>query len=71
MKTKPKSKNFKLQPPTSTINIKVLSGTHLGSGSVRIILITQNTTKQDRIGNYVGFGSGSVRIFGFGLFAQP
>ena len=37
--------------------------------------ITQNTKKQDPIGIYVGFGfifigSGSVRIFGFDLFAR-
>jgi len=96
MKTKPKSKNFNLQLPPSTINFhiidnyfrcsiyfeyilgieimfgtsffwkfwmfRVLSDIHLGSGSVRIILITQNTIKQDLIGIYAEFGSGSVYL---------
>ncbi|KAL0838335.1 hypothetical protein Bca101_090225 [Brassica carinata] len=75
MKTKPKSKNFNLQPPPSTINLhiidnyfRVLSDIHLGSDSVRIISITRNTIKQDPFGIYTGFGS--VRIYfyriGFG-----
>ena len=54
----------------------VLSGTHLGSGSVRIILITRNTIKQDslifmsgldRFG-FIFTGSGLVRVFRFSLF---
>ena len=95
MKTKPKSKNFNLQPPPSTINLhiidnyfrcsiyfeyilgieimfgtssfwkfwmfRVLSGIHLGSGSVQIIPIIRNTIKQDLFGIYGGFGS--VRIY--------
>ncbi|KAG5396846.1 hypothetical protein IGI04_018660 [Brassica rapa subsp. trilocularis] len=51
---------------------RVLSDIHLDSGSVRIIPITQNTTKQDPFGIYIGFGfifigSDSVRIIGFVL----
>ena len=40
---------------------RVLSDIHLDSGSVRIIPITRNTTKQHLFGIYVGFGS--VRIY--------
>ena len=52
---------------------RVLSDIHLDSGSVRIIPITRNTTKQD----HSVFTSGSDSFFsdrirfGFGLFAQP
>ena len=55
---------------------RVLSGIHLCSDSVRTIPIIQNIIKQDPFAIYVGFGfifigSDSVRVFGFGLFAEP
>ena len=48
---------------------RVLSDIHLDSGSVRIIPITRNTTKQDPFGIYVGFGSVRIHFFriGFGF----
>ena len=48
---------------------RVLSGIHLGSGSVRIILITRNTIKQDPFGIYARFGSVRIHFYriGFGL----
>ena len=48
---------------------RILSDIHLDSGSVRIIPITRNTTKQDPFGIYVGFGSVQIHFYriGFGL----
>ncbi|WZZ86901.1 hypothetical protein YC2023_115480 [Brassica napus] len=47
---------------------RVLSDIHLGSGSVWIIPITQNTKKQDPFSIYVGFRSVRIRFYliGFG-----
>ena len=42
---------------------RVLSDIHLDSGSVRIIPITRNTTKQDPFGIYVGFGSVRIHFY--------
>ena len=42
---------------------RVLSDIHLDSGSVRIIPITRNTTKQDLFGIYVGFGSVRIHFY--------
>ncbi|CAF1848781.1 unnamed protein product [Brassica napus] len=73
MKTKLKSKNFKLQPPPSTINLHVIDNYFRCSGSVQIILITRNTIKHDPFGIYVGFRSVRIHFYqiGFGLFASP
>ena len=48
---------------------RVLSDIHLDSGSIRIISITRNTTKQDLFGIYVGFRSVRIHFYrvGFGL----
>ncbi|KAL0733355.1 hypothetical protein Bca4012_009565 [Brassica carinata] len=46
---------------------RVLSYIHLNSGSVRIIPITQNTTKQDLFGIYVGFGSVRIHFYRIGI----
>ena len=46
---------------------RVLSGTHLGSSSVKIIPITQNTTKQDPISIYVGCGSVRIHFYWIGF----
>ena len=103
-KTKSKTKYFKIQRPSLTINLhvidkyfrcsiflsvfwihirnwdhvwykifsrfwmfRVLSDIHLGPGSVRIIPITQNTTKQDPFGIYVGFGSVRIHFYRIGF----
>lgn len=46
---------------------RVLSDIHLDSGSVRIIPITRNTTKQDPFGIYVGFRSVRIRFYRIGF----
>ena len=46
---------------------RVLSDIHLDSGSVRIIPITRNTTKQDPFGIYVGFGSVRIHFYRIGF----
>ncbi|CAN6852397.1 unnamed protein product [Brassica oleracea] len=67
MKTKPKSKNFRLQPPHSTINLHVTDNYFKSPGSVGIIPITQNTKKQDPFGIYVGFGSVRIHFYRIGF----
>ncbi|CAN6837213.1 unnamed protein product [Brassica oleracea var. botrytis] len=63
MKTKLKSKNFKLQPPPSTINLHIIDNYFRCSGSVQIILITRNTIKHDPFGIYVGFRSVRIHFY--------
>ena len=46
---------------------RVLSDIHLDLGSVRIISITRNTTKQDSFGIYVGFGSVRIHFYRIGF----
>ena len=46
---------------------RVLSDIHLDSGSVRIISITRNTTKQDPFGIYIGFGSVQIHFYRIGF----
>ena len=46
---------------------RVLSDIHLDLGSVRIIPITRNTTKQDPFGIYVGFGSVRIHFYQIGF----
>ena len=46
---------------------RVLSDIHLDSDSVQIIPITQNTTKQDPFGIYVGFGSIRIHFYRIGF----
>ena len=46
---------------------RILSDIHLDSGSVRIIPITQNTTKQDPFGIYFGFGSVQIHFYRIGF----
>ena len=46
---------------------RVLSDIYLDSGSVQIILITRNTTKQDPFGIYVGFGSVRIHFYRIGF----
>ncbi|KAL0828448.1 hypothetical protein Bca101_052126 [Brassica carinata] len=69
MKIKPKSKNFKPQPPLSTINLHVVDSYCRCLGSLRILSITRNTIKHDPFGIYVGFGSVRIHFYriGFGL----
>ncbi|CAG7861709.1 unnamed protein product, partial [Brassica rapa] len=70
-KTKSKSKYFKIQQPSSTINLHVIimfgTRSFRDSGSVRIIPITRNTTKQDPFGIYVGFGSVRIHFYRIGF----
>ena len=46
---------------------RVLSDIHLDSGSVQIVPITRNTTKQDPFGIYVGIGSVRIHFYRIGF----
>ncbi|KAG5393893.1 hypothetical protein IGI04_023856 [Brassica rapa subsp. trilocularis] len=79
MKTKPKSKNFRLQPPHSTINfisylVEVIFVILNNSGSIGYPFRSgfgSDNTHNPKYQKTRSIRSGLVRIFGFDLFAQP